>query len=146
MGTLAEPASEWIELKNPGTTPISLKGWKLSSASKDIDVFLLADKFILPGGYYLLGRKFWDTADTNGPFSDITPDQLYSDGKPLSDSGDSLVLLDPSGRVRGRLDEGEEGPCQESASITTERAAKRRVHRFHEAQSFLWTRNRATFP
>jgi hypothetical protein len=96
MGTLANANSEWIELYNPGRTSISLEGWKLSSKYNELDVALHGE--IKADGYYLIARKSWIT-DTTGPFSDITPDLLYYVGRPLSDSGDYLVLLDSYGNT-----------------------------------------------
>ena len=87
-GTAADSSDEWIELWNPGTETISLSGWVLTDEG-DMRVFL--EGSIPAGGYFLLERGGDDT------LSDIAANQIYSGG--LSNSGEELLLLDPTGGV-----------------------------------------------
>ena len=85
-GTSASANDEWIELHNPGTESIPLEGWRLSDGG-DLNVALSGT--IAAGGYFLLERTDDSTV------ADIGADQVYSGG--LSNSGEALVLMDPTG-------------------------------------------------
>jgi len=85
-GTRASASDEWVELYNPGSEGVDLHGWTLSDAG-DIDVSLSGH--LDPGDYFLLERT------DDSAIADITADQIYSGG--LSNAGETLVLLDPSG-------------------------------------------------
>ncbi len=87
-GTAASSNDEWIELFNPGPSSIDLRGWRLTDGD-DVHVTLQGS---IPGyGLYLLER----TDDTT--VLDLAADQIYTGA--LSNSGESLELVDPSGRV-----------------------------------------------
>jgi hypothetical protein len=85
-GTAADSSDEWIELWNPGSSPIDLAGWRLTDGG-DVDIFLAGS--IDGGGFFILERGGDDT------LSDIAAGQLYTGA--LSNSGEELRLLDPSG-------------------------------------------------
>jgi hypothetical protein len=87
-GTVASSSDEWIELNNPGTTPIDLTGWVLSDGS-DLRINLAGT--ITARGYYLLERIDDDTV------FDIHADQIYSGC--LMNDGERLRLQSPSGKV-----------------------------------------------
>jgi hypothetical protein len=90
-GTAASSNDEWIELFNPGPSPIELNGWQLSDGD-DKDPVRVVLKGSIPGyGLFLLER----TDDTT--VLDLTADQIYTGG--LHNNGESLELLDPSGSV-----------------------------------------------
>jgi len=85
-GTAASSNDEWIELHNPGPTPIDLDGWVLSDGG-DVNIHL---RGTLPAyGFFLLER----TDDTT--ILDLPADQIYTGA--LGNSGESLELFDPSG-------------------------------------------------
>lgn len=87
-GTAASANDEWIELHNPGPAPILLDGWRVTDGG-DVDVRL---KGTLPAfSFYLLER----TDDST--ILDLPADQIYTGA--LSNSGEVLELLDPSGAV-----------------------------------------------
>jgi hypothetical protein len=87
-GTGASSNDEWIELFNPGPSPIDLSGWRLTDGG-DVHIALRGS---IPGyGLFLLER----TDDTT--VLDLAADQIYTGG--LSNSGESLELLDFSGSV-----------------------------------------------
>ncbi len=87
-GTAASSNDEWIELFNPGPSSIDLHGWRLTDGD-DVRVTLQGT---IPGyGLYLLER----TDDTT--VLDLAADQIYTGA--LSNSGESLELVDPSGKV-----------------------------------------------
>ncbi len=87
-GTRASSADEWIELLNTADVALSLDGWRLTDGG-DIDIALSGT--VSPRGYFLLER----TDDTT--VSDIPADLIYSGG--LSNNGETLSLMDPSGRT-----------------------------------------------
>jgi len=85
-GTLASANDEWIELWNPGPAAIHLDGWLLSDEN-DIRIDLRGS---LPaGGYALLERT------DDGTISDLPAQAIYTGA--LSDDGEILRLIDPSG-------------------------------------------------
>jgi hypothetical protein len=85
-GTLASSSDEWIELLNPGGEPIDLAGWRLTDDG-DIDVGL--EGVLDPGAFYLLERGDDQT------IADVAASRIYSGA--LSNSGERLSLIDPSG-------------------------------------------------
>ncbi len=87
-GTHASANDEWIELHNPGSTPIDLTGWVLSDDS-DLRIYLAGT--ITARGYYLLERT------DDATVLDIHADQIYIGG--LRNDGESLRLQGPSGQV-----------------------------------------------
>jgi hypothetical protein len=87
-GTIVSSSDEWIELINQTSSAIDLDGWQLSDGG-DINVALTGT---LPTfSYYLLER----TDDST--ISDISANQIYTGA--LSNSGERLELLDPSGAL-----------------------------------------------
>jgi len=86
-GTRASANDEWIELMNPGEDPISLQGWALTD---DNDIWVPLTGTLAPGGYVLLERTDDDTI--SGRRAEI----IYRGA--LSDDGERLRLIDPSGR------------------------------------------------
>ena len=87
-GTHASANDEWIELQNPGTTPIDLTGWILSDGN---DLLVNLAGTITAHGYYLLERTDDETV------RDIRADQAYNGG--LRNDGEVLRLHGPSGTV-----------------------------------------------
>ena len=87
-GTLASASDEWIELHNPGASAIDLSGWSLTDGN---DISHTLAGILPPYGFFLLERTDDSTV------SDIPADRIYSGA--LSDSGETLRLLDPSGRM-----------------------------------------------
>lgn len=87
-GTYASANDEWIELHNPGTTPIDLAGWVLSDGS-DLRVALAGT--IAAHGYFLLERTDDETV------LGVHADQIYSGG--LRNDGETLTLKEPSGTM-----------------------------------------------
>jgi hypothetical protein len=87
-GTLASPNDEWIELWNPGAADADLAGWMLTDGG---DIHIPLSGTISAGGYFLLER----TDDTS--VADITADRIYTGA--LSNSGESLFLIDSAGRT-----------------------------------------------
>ena len=87
-GTLASSGDEWIELYNPSTIAISLEGWILTD-SGDIELKLIGS--IPAKGFFLLERTDDDV------IADIQANQIYMGG--LNNSGEKLLLIDPSGTV-----------------------------------------------
>jgi hypothetical protein len=87
-GTLASPNDEWIELFNPGDDRLCLEGWRLTD-SGDVDIALHG--CIDSGAFFLLERT------NDATVSDVAAGQIYTGG--LSNSGERLLVLDPSGAV-----------------------------------------------
>ena len=85
-GTLASSQDEWIELYNQTDQPIKLQGWILSDGN-DIQIALRGE--ISAQDFFILERTD-DTTITN-----LSADQIYSGA--LSNSGETLWLIDPSG-------------------------------------------------
>jgi len=106
-GTAASSSDEWIELWNPGSTPIDLSGWMLTDGG---DIHIALTGGIGPGGYFLLERTDDSTV------SDITADQIYTGS--LSNGGERLQLLDPSGQaIDSANGDGEQWPAGSSVPV-----------------------------
>lgn len=82
---------EWIELYNPGNTPVDISGWSLSTGDGDPDIVIPPGISIPAGGYYLLER------DDDNTVSDVAADQIYTGT--LSNSGEALTLYDGSNKI-----------------------------------------------
>ncbi|RJP52626.1 MAG: lamin tail domain-containing protein, partial [Anaerolineaceae bacterium] len=82
---------EWIELYNPGNTPVDISGWSLSTGDGDPDIVIPLGISIPAGGYYLLER------DDDNTVSDVAADQIYTGT--LSNSGETLTLYDGSNKI-----------------------------------------------
>ena len=109
-GTLASANDEWVELWNPGSASIHLDGWILTD-DDDIRIDL---RGILPAGGYALFERTDD-----GTISDLPADAVYTGA--LSDNGERLRLIDPSGHEVDVVNPGGEawpaGDDQERASM-----------------------------
>lgn len=93
MGTNANSADEWIELKNNTGGEIDLAGWGIYKDAGATLIISLNNK-ISSNGYYLIERSDDNTvsdilADDFGPFS----------GNGLKNSGEYLVLKDNLGNI-----------------------------------------------
>ncbi len=81
---MATGAPDWVELHNPGSTPVDIGGYSLTDNDDPRRFVIPAGTTIAPGGF----RVFWNRAEGTGP------DRLTF---PLDADGETLVLLDPSG-------------------------------------------------
>lgn len=94
-GTRDSSADEWIELFNPNDAEVHLEGWRLTD-QHDIDVSLTGR--IAPHGFFVLERTDDQTV------ADRPADLIYTGS--LSNGGDSLSLLDPSGDAVDQANRG----------------------------------------
>ncbi len=112
-GTAASANDEWIELYNPGDSPVDLTGWRLVAADGKPAIALQGT--IPPHGFFLLERT------DDATVSDIPADQIYTGA--LSNEGETLYLLDPTGR---RVDQVS-GSAHWPAGDATQRASMERL-------------------
>ncbi len=113
MGTQADSNDEWLELYNNTDQAISLVGWRLEAADGVPSIALSGT--IPAQGFFLLERTDDNTV------SDIPADQIYTGA--LSNSGEALVLRDPSGNIIDTAN-GDGGPWpagNDSPQATMER-------------------------
>lgn len=104
-GTLASSSDEWIELFNPGGAPVNLFGWVLTDGG-DIEVHLSG--VLPPGGFYLMERS------SDSTIADRRADRVYSGA--LSNDGERLRLVDPSGAEVDIVEGADGWPAGEAAS------------------------------
>jgi len=129
-GTTASSADEWIELFNPGSAAIDLSGWTLTDGG---DIHVALGGIIGAGGFFLLERT------DDGTVSDIPADQIYTGS--LSNGGERLQLLDPSGQVIDTAN-GDGGPWP-AGSTTPVALSMERISSGSETDS-SWCSNDGT--
>ena len=89
------PAKDWLELYNAGDVTIDLAGWQIRDAVRE-HLFAIPDHAMAPAsGYAILCT---DTTHFNFVYSDV-PNVFGDLPFNLSNGGDSLYLIDPSGQV-----------------------------------------------
>ncbi|MFT5429979.1 MAG: phosphatidylserine/phosphatidylglycerophosphate/cardiolipin synthase-like enzyme [Myxococcota bacterium] len=94
---------EWVEIYNPGSAPVDLNGWTLKDKGSNNHV-IGSSVVVEPGGYIVLGRN--GTSSANGGY---TADYVYENFF-LANGGDSVVLLDASGKEIDQLSYKTESP------------------------------------
>jgi hypothetical protein len=99
----SEPAQEWVELYNDGTTAVDLAGFSLEDGSSEVEL----PRHVLPPATYTLVVNT-GFAENSGVDIPILPDaalirvpQLFRSG--ISNSGETLVLRAPEGAVVSRF-------------------------------------------
>ncbi len=82
--------SDWIELFNPGKTPVNLQGYWLTDRSDDLTGWRLPNVTLGPGGFQLVfaSGKNRDDADS----------ELHTDFR-LNNNGEYLALIAPDGET-----------------------------------------------
>ena len=102
MGTLYSSNDEWIELYNPGATPINLLSWTLKSVT-DTNTNIPLSGTIPAGGYFVIAANasVFDTDPVVNcvvpPAADLIPDLVYN--LSLNNEGEVLRLIDPSNAI-----------------------------------------------
>ncbi len=94
MGTQDSYSNEWIELFNPGESPVSLSGWSIESKNTKLNIALSGQ--IRAKSYFLLERTDEKT------LPNIKADQIYKGG--LSNNGLDLSLINSSGKKIDEID------------------------------------------
>ena len=82
--------SDWIELFNPGTQPVSLDGYWLTDSPADLTGWRLPAVTLGPGGYQLVFASGKNRDEVGG--------ELHTDFR-LSSEGEYLALVAPDGRT-----------------------------------------------
>jgi len=95
-GTQADGSlGQWIELYNPGSSPIDITGWHLIAADGVPDIPLSGT--IPASGYFLLARSSTVFQSTAPLFPPLAVQQVFSDS--LSSTGESLSLFTNTGEL-----------------------------------------------
>jgi hypothetical protein len=92
---------EFVELHNVGSQPVALAGWRLTRGVE----FVFPDVTVPPGGYLVVAADM-------ARFSELHPDVTNVVGNwsgRLSNSRDTLELVDANGRVVNRVTYADEG-------------------------------------
>jgi phosphatidylserine/phosphatidylglycerophosphate/cardiolipin synthase-like enzyme len=98
-----EDFGEWIELYNAGDETVDLKGWTIKDKVSNQHVISSSVK-VAPGAYVVLGKS--DDLSKNGSYK---ADYVYSDFY-LGNSGDSVILVSPSGDTADSVSYKNESP------------------------------------
>ena len=114
-GTAANSDDEWIELYNPGASPVNITGWQLYGDDNTVNRVgnpnIALSGTIAAGGYFLLERVEQAT--------NVTADQIYSTGD-LVNSGERLYLKDNAGNIIDTANvDGGAWPAGTAATPTT---------------------------
>jgi hypothetical protein len=78
--------SDWIEIHNPGDTPVNMAGWSLTDEADDLDKWAFPAVTIQPGQYLVVFASGKDRA--------IAGQQLHTDFQ-LDSAGGFLALVQP---------------------------------------------------
>jgi hypothetical protein len=105
-GVDAVANNEWIELYNPGPSPLTLDHWRVETATQPGSWSL---EFELPNGTVIASGGFLVVAGPNAPYADIVVDRLDF---PSGSHGDGLRLVDCAGDVTDLLIWGEDNDDQ----------------------------------
>ncbi|HUX35919.1 MAG TPA: lamin tail domain-containing protein [Candidatus Paceibacterota bacterium] len=108
MGSKESPNDEWIEIKNNSGSDISLSGWQILSADKNIKIILSDGNKISAGSLYLLER----TDDNSAP--EASADAIYSGT--LSNSGTILKIFSNDCSISDEIDASKKWPAGDSVS------------------------------
>jgi hypothetical protein len=96
-----EPGQEWVELVNVGAGAVDLRGWMLEDATA---ASALPAATLAPGAYGVVLTPDYDVTLDPEPARDAV--LLFVDkigGQGLTNSGEALRLVDPTGKVRSRF-------------------------------------------
>jgi hypothetical protein len=113
--TGVDASFEWLELLNCTSQTIDLTNWKISD-NHDADT--ISSLTIPPGGFAVVAAS----ADFYSNFPDFSGNIVFiadtSIGNGLSNTGDRLTLLDPTGKIIDALSYGDDDtimlpPCQD---------------------------------
>lgn len=120
---------EYVVLANRGDTPVDLAGWMLADATipgANEGVLLLPSVMLSPGGLYVVARngtvftaQWGHLPDAQIDRSDAPVTQLLTDRRlgtgrfSLADRGDTLLLLDPEGKIVDALSFGAAGDADD---------------------------------
>jgi beta-lactamase superfamily II metal-dependent hydrolase len=88
---VTDDVGEWIEIHNPASTSIDLKGWRIHSANDAVHT-IATSVVIAAGGYAVLARN--GTASKNGG---VTAGYAYGTGLTLANASDWIALRNASG-------------------------------------------------
>ncbi|HYW08721.1 MAG TPA: lamin tail domain-containing protein, partial [Longimicrobium sp.] len=88
---VTDDMGEWIELHNPGTAAVDLRGWRLGS-NNDAGIAISTTVSIAAGGYVVLARN--GTTSKNGG---VTAAVAYGTALTLANTSDAVTLRNPSG-------------------------------------------------
>ncbi len=111
MGSKDNASDEWIEIKNNSGSDISLYGWQILSADKNIKIIFAGENKIPAGGLYLLERT--DDNSATG----VTADAIYSGT--LSNSGAAMKIFSDDCSVSDEIDASKGWPAGDSAARKT---------------------------
>lgn len=113
---VADTAGEWIELHNPGSVAVNLRGWIVADEGNEHHV-IQADVIVSPGGYVVLGRN-GDPAKNGG----VAIHYVYT-GITLANGDDTIRLLAPNGEEVDRVTWGGDTPLDPQAGLSFERVS-----------------------
>ena len=83
-------SSDWIEIFNPGTNPVSLRGWFLTDSETNLTEWAFPDATLLPNHYLVVFASQKDRTVVTG--------KLHTNFQ-LNKGGEYLALVDPATNV-----------------------------------------------
>ncbi len=132
-GTTASPADEWLELYNTTPYTISLNSWRITSTH---GLSLSLSGIISPATFFLI-------ENTNDQvISNVVADVVLDFGVGLTDTGDTLFLIDESGLVVDRVNS--DGGVWPTGPMTATIVSMERFDLYSPDSDTNWHRNDLT--
>jgi len=108
---VSDTSGEWLELYNAGTTTVDLSGWTLKDAGSNSHT-ISKSVTVAPGKYVVLGVN--DSTSTNGG----VPVDYKLSSFSLTNSGDQILLYDPSSKLVDKVEYTSSWGVPDGASLS----------------------------
>jgi|GEM_PF-5926708 hypothetical protein len=126
---------EYLELYNPGNTAIDINGWTLRDNSSDAHTIVSSGPVLVPAKGYVVIGKVVDQVD-NG---NVNVAYAYGSQFSMANSGDEVLLVDPSGKIVDQFSYGSSFVDAGSAASVIDFSANKNDPSNWCLETFAWS-------